>query len=85
MADITEHIESRDPLLLHQLNCMGLFLFKQRSQHVADGDFLLTRRMEVQYRPLQNPLQADGLFRDDLLTRGHALELGIKKILQQGL
>ncbi len=68
MTDIIEHIKSRDPLLFQQLHGVGLLLFKQRSQHVADSDLFFSRRMKMQHRPLQNPLQADGLFRDNLLT-----------------
>ena len=58
MCNVVHNIQPRDAALIEEIHRMRFLLAKNRHQHVGTGHFFLSRRLHVQDRALDHPLEA---------------------------
>src|SRR5690606_25448270 len=58
MSDVVDYIYTRHALLLEQEDRLALLLADNGHQHARPGDFTLARALHMEYRTLQNALEA---------------------------
>jgi hypothetical protein len=75
MGDEVQHIQPRHALAFQKIDRVGVLFLEHGGQNIADGDLLFAGRMQMQHRPLQHPLQAQGLFRHHLAVHRQAGQL----------
>ncbi len=83
VGDVVDHVDPRDALLLEQEHRLTFLFAEDRDQHVGAGDFALAGTLHVEYRTLQDALEAQGrLGFAILVVLGNQRRGGIDELLQ---
>ena len=71
VGDEIHDIQPGHPLLLQEIDRVGILFPKNGHQHISPGDFLLARRLDVENGPLDDPLETQGRLGIDVFLPGH--------------
>ena len=70
MRDVVHYVEARDVLLVEKVNGLGFLLAVDGNQDIGTRHLFLARRLYVEYRALQDPLEPEGRLRfPSIVTR----------------
>ena len=75
VADVVDHVEPCDSLLLQQVHRVRIPLPEHGDQQVAAGDHVALGALGVHERPLKHPLEAQGLLRPAVGVLGQDLHV----------
>src|SRR6185312_1874191 len=82
VGDVVDHIEARHVLAVEEEHRVALLLAEYRDQDVADTDFFLAARLDVEHGPLQHALEAESRLHFALLALLYARRRLLDVILQ---